>query len=46
LAIWLADWPSFHMRLSVSTRSSVQDIATLGVFGRRSRRGGGRGVQA
>jgi hypothetical protein len=30
LAIWLADWPSAHMRLSVSTRSSVQDICLSG----------------
>ena len=26
LAIWLADWPSAHIFLSVSTRSSVQDM--------------------
>ena len=29
LAIWLADCPSAHMRFSVSTRSSVQDMACL-----------------
>ena len=34
LAIWLADWPSAHIFLSVSTRSSVQDMGKLQGIGR------------
>ena len=39
LAIWLADWPSAHIFLSVSTRSSVQDMANSGSGGEGSPEG-------
>src|SRR3989338_5327802 len=50
LAIWLADWPSAHIFLSVSTRSSVQDMGNSGSGGRWALRpvfySGWHGIQA
>src|SRR3989338_1995725 len=50
LAIWLADWPSAHIFLSVSTRSSVQDMGNSGSGGRLALRpvfySGWHGIQA